>query len=57
MSMPTAGSRDVLDCRSDQVGRCARCQAPCQRYGVDGNPLCKTCLARVRQAQQKKTSP
>ncbi|MEU5548091.1 hypothetical protein AB0G85_38480 [Streptomyces sioyaensis] len=42
-----------LLCPSDQLGRCARCQQTCQRYGVGGNPLCVACLAAVGKAQQK----
>ncbi|MFF9483045.1 hypothetical protein [Streptomyces sp. NPDC014733] len=53
--MSTPASRAaVLACRSDQVGRCARCQNPCQRYGAGGNPLCQDCLAEVREAQGRK---
>ncbi|MFI6771154.1 hypothetical protein [Streptomyces sp. NPDC050355] len=49
----TTPARPPLLCPSDQVGRCARCQQPCHRYGAGANPLCTVCLAKVREGQQK----
>ncbi|TBO60212.1 hypothetical protein EYS09_07890 [Streptomyces kasugaensis] len=57
MATPTGRPIPLL-CPSDQVGRCARCQQPCHRYGVGANPLCQTCRQAVETArQQQKTSP
>lgn len=53
MSTPVL-STAPLTCRSDQVGRCARCQQPCHRYGHGGNPLCRACFALVEAARTKK---
>ncbi|RSO40603.1 hypothetical protein DMH15_14685 [Streptomyces sp. WAC 06725] len=57
MTMPTPRPSAALTCRSDQVGRCARCQQPCHRYGYGGNPLCVRCLAPVRATHGKPMPP
>ncbi|MFD9823106.1 hypothetical protein [Streptomyces violascens] len=41
---------------SDQRGHCAICATDIQRYGVGGNPLCPSCLAKV-EAGRKKSLP
>ena len=51
MTTPTAPRPAPPTCPSDQVGRCARCQQPCHRYGVGGNPLCALCRAEVEAAR------
>ena len=51
---PPAPRSAPLTCPSDQVGRCARCQQPCHRYGVGGNPLCRAHFAQVEAARAKK---
>ncbi|WP_229861639.1 hypothetical protein [Streptomyces xanthochromogenes] len=56
MTTPSApvAARDIP---SDQRGNCAICSTLIQRYGAGGNPLCRSCLARVQgDAERKKPS-
>ncbi len=41
------------ECALKDVGPCAVCQHPTQRYGYGGGPLCVLCRATVEAARAK----
>lgn len=55
-SMLTDGPKPPTPtCPPAQVGPCAACGHPTQRYGSKGCPLCVVCLVPVLARQAKKT--
>ncbi|MFD7574401.1 hypothetical protein ACFV6U_28415 [Streptomyces sp. NPDC059810] len=40
-------------CPPPLLGHCARCQAPCHRYGFGGNPLCQQHQREVAEQQKR----
>ncbi|WP_145953752.1 hypothetical protein [Streptomyces venezuelae] len=58
MTSPTGTPANLppQQCPPQMLGRCARCQAPCHRYGWGGNPPCQAHQQEAAELQKPKRS-
>lgn len=54
MTAPAPRNLPANMCPPHLLGRCAKCAAPCHRYGAGGSPLCQTHQQEVAALQKPK---